>query len=95
MGSLKTPQVFKKKKEKELTESEIMEFEFLSKELSPLRLDPALKITTDDPISQLVKENLSDRFSVKSNYGLAQINEENLEKEVSDILSGFFKTETE
>jgi predicted ATP-binding protein involved in virulence len=88
-------ELFKKKKEKSLTESETTEFESLSKILSPLRLDPTLKITTEDPISVMVKENLAERFSAKSNNGLSQINKGILEKEVGDILSGFFKTKTE
>ena len=88
-------ELFKKKKENELTESETAEFENLSKRLSPLRLDPTLIITSEDPIAELVKEKLAVRFSAKSNNGLSQINERILEKEVGEILNGFFKTETE
>ena len=82
--------IFKKKAENiELEDSEIKRFNFLSKALSHLRLDPSLQITTEDPITSLVKEELANRNSMKT-FTKSEQSPENLKKEVNEILNNLF-----
>jgi predicted ATP-binding protein involved in virulence len=82
--------LFKKKSEKiELEADEIIRFEKLSKSLSHLRLDPTLKITTEDPITTIIKEELANRNSLES-FAKSEQSSENLRKEVDDILKNLF-----
>lgn len=82
--------LFKKKTEQGLSSKEIVQFEDLSKKLSHLRLDPALEITTEDPITILVKEKMANRSLEKTISDSVQFSPENLEKEVGDILNNLF-----
>lgn len=82
--------LFKKKSENnDLNADEIIRFEKLSKLLSHLRLDPALQITTEDPITTIVKKELANRNSLKSFAKNGQ-SPESLKKDIDDILNNLF-----
>jgi hypothetical protein len=81
---------FRKKFNSEtLSSDEAKRFEYLSKALSHLRLDPALQITTEDPITQIVKEELAKRDSLKS-FTREVKSSETLKSEVDEILDNLF-----
>ena len=54
--------LFNKKNKTALTEVEQAQFVELSKRLAPIRLDPTLKVTSEDSLTQLVRENLNARI---------------------------------
>ena len=82
--------LFRKKSENiNLNASEIEKFQYLSKKLSHLRLDPTLQITTEDPITTLVKEELANR-NVKKSFVKNLKSTENLKKEVDYIINNLF-----
>lgn len=81
--------LFDKKKKKQLNKEEEIRFKELSTLLAPLRLDPELKLTQEDPISLMVKEKLAEKTTnfFKSNLNLKP---ESIEKQVDDILGNIF-----
>ncbi len=84
--------LFKKKSEQELSSGEMERFKELSERLAPLRLDPELKLTIEDPITTIVKEQLESRanevvFSISDHKALSG----DIEKRVGNILESFFK----
>jgi predicted ATP-binding protein involved in virulence len=82
--------LFKKKSENiELEASEIERFNILTKALSHLRLDPTLQITTEDPLTTIVKEELANRSALES-FTKNEPNPESLKNKVDDILNNLF-----
>lgn len=79
----------KKSSNEELNSNEVKRFEHLSRALSHLRLDPALEITTEDPITQIVKEELAKRNSLES-FTKEIRSPESLKLEVDEILNKLF-----
>ncbi len=82
--------LFNKSKESKLTPNENDSFKRLSRELSILRLDPALQLTNEDPITKIIKDNLQKYFKNKT-ISLTQDSTENVEKEVTRIINELFK----
>ena len=64
-------------------------FDSLSKTLSQLRLDPTMQITSEDPITTIVKAELKNRKNLESFTKMVKPTE-NLKKEVDDILNNLF-----
>lgn len=81
--------LFDKKKKNLLNESEKIRFKELSKLLAPLRLDPSLSLTQEDPITQMVKEKLAEKTNQSLKSGLMK--SESFGKQVDDILGDIFK----
>lgn len=82
--------LFKKKSEKKvLNTAEMSRFDSLSKTLSQLRLDPTMQITSEDPITTIVKAELKNRKNLESFTKMVKPTE-NLKKEVDDILNNLF-----
>ena len=82
--------LFDKKKNNSLNEKEESRFKELSTLLAPLRLDPSLSLTQEDPITRIVKEKLSEKSNQPIKSGL-KVQTESFEKQVDDILGDIFK----
>ncbi len=83
--------LFNKKKDIGLNKHEEVHFKDLSQKLAPLRLDPQLKLTQEDPIIRLVKEKLEQKSLESSKSGSIEKSSKDIEKQVEDILNDIFK----
>lgn len=78
--------LFRKLKESSLTKEEENNFKFLSEKLSQLRLDPLLQITTEDPITTIVKQKMDDHC-VKKHLVNNTRSKEEIENAVGKIIN--------
>jgi predicted ATP-binding protein involved in virulence len=85
--------LFKKKSSNLLSIKETETFRILSEKLSHLRLDPQLKITSDDTITKMVKEKLQNRSVQIASSNLGK-NNENVDSEIDSILDNLFATKS-
>lgn len=81
--------LFRKLKESTLTEEETENFKALSEKLSRLRLDPLLQVTTEDPITTIVKQKISDHRVTKGLVNTPRSKEE-IDKSVGKIIDDIF-----
>jgi predicted ATP-binding protein involved in virulence len=81
-------ELFYKKEIDGLGKDEEDEFNQLAQFLAPLRIDPRLKLTENDPITEIVKKKLKNRKFEKS----IKIDSEAIEKQVDDILNDIFNS---
>ena len=83
--------LFNKKKELSLSNAEELQFKDLAKRLAPLRLDPQLVLTQEDPIIKIIKERLEEKLTVVK-LGDNEKTSKDIEKQVDDILNDIFKS---
>ncbi len=85
--------LFDKKKNKRLNESEESRFKELTTILAPLRLDPSISLVQEDPVTRIVREKLAEKSS-KSNKSFKsglKMEPESFEQQVDSILGDIFK----
>lgn len=85
----KFTELFYKKEKVGLDKNEEEKFNRLSQLLAPLRIDPRLKLTENDSITNIVKEKLKSRKFEKS----IKEDTKEIEKHVDDILNDIFNSE--
>jgi predicted ATP-binding protein involved in virulence len=84
-------ELFNAKRESKLSEAEEIEFQELSKKLAPLRLDPQLQLTQEDPIVRLVKQKLEQKTEESFKSFAPENVGTNIEEQVSKILNDIFE----
>ncbi len=81
--------LLQKRNEAELTPEEEERFRKLSAQLSMSRLDPSLKIVSEDPITTIVKQRMQQEDAAEMK--LMNLSPENLNQKVNAILDDIFK----
>jgi predicted ATP-binding protein involved in virulence len=76
-------------KKSDLTTQEQTRFEYLTQKLAPHRIDPLLKVTEEDSVTKMVRENLNRRTIALDLDKLEA--PDNLTAEVDSILDNLFK----
>lgn len=75
-----------------LSETERAQFQQLSQQLAPYRLDPTLQVTQEDPIMDMVRKKLEARQNDPTNSRAAESLSKDLPAQVDDILDDIFQT---
>ncbi|MES2454008.1 MAG: AAA family ATPase [Bacteroidota bacterium] len=80
--------LLKKKNAYEISDEDLQRFEDLSKILAPVRLDPTLTITEDDPVIEIVKDRLKEETE---KFEKSVVNTQDLHSRVNSIMDDLLK----